>query len=356
MDRFVSKRSSSSQNLAAPALDDVRAERAAIALSVGLSWDEDSPRPAQQAAALGVRPAGAHHDSPRAPAGHPLTAPGLVATRRSHRPAAYARGARFHRNSSSRCSRRARRSRAQLQHIEAPQDSRGPHRPRLVPGHAGPMENRAALGHAAEPVRGPASLPWGVRRHRQEHSLSLEAEHATSRDARQEKHADARRHDTAERAHHARDRRPVLERGHDPRGTFDGLAMSKAWRRQSSAEWAFRAIADLLAEDKVWSTGWRQLCAQSDADFYEAVEEAEELHADGELFARHVAPDPAEEGPPMWAMAEVTDDEGADDAPMPDAPREPELIDMPPALASAPRMSNLERCIALRLVYGAGLR
>ena len=38
MDRFVSKRSSSSLNLDASLLDDVRAERAAIALSVGLSW------------------------------------------------------------------------------------------------------------------------------------------------------------------------------------------------------------------------------------------------------------------------------------------------------------------------------
>ena len=53
-------------------------------------------------------------------------------------------------------------------------------------------------------------------------------------------------------------------------------------------------------------------------------------------------------------MAEASDDE--DDAPMPDAPHEPELIDMPPARASAPRMSNLDRCIALRLVYGAGPR
>ena len=48
------------------------------------------------------------------------------------------------------------------------------------------------------------------------------------------------------------------------------------------------------------------------------------------------------------AMEKVSDDE--DDAPMPD------LIDMPPAPASAPRMSNLERCIALRLVYGSGPR
>ena len=132
--------------------------------------------------------------------------------------------------------------------------------------------------------------------------------------------------------------------------------MNKAWRRQSSAEWASRAIADILAEDKVWSTGWRQLRAHSNDEFKAAVAEAKELHADGELFARHIAPDPAEEGPPMWAMTEVTDDEGADDAPMPDAPPEPELIDMPPAPAFAPRMSNLERCIALRLVYGAGPR
>ena len=41
---------------------------------------------------------------------------------------------------------------------------------------------------------------------------------------------------------------------------------------------------------------------------------------------------------------------------MPDAPLEPELIDMPPSLASAPPMSSLERCIALRLVFGAGPR
>ena len=41
MGRSVSKRSSSSFDLAASALDDVRAERAAIALCVGLSWSPD---------------------------------------------------------------------------------------------------------------------------------------------------------------------------------------------------------------------------------------------------------------------------------------------------------------------------
>ena len=130
--------------------------------------------------------------------------------------------------------------------------------------------------------------------------------------------------------------------------------MNTAWRRQSSADWAARAVKDLCAQNKVWNTGWRQLRAQSDAEFHEAVEEAAPLHAHDELFSKHIEPEPAPEDPVEWAMAEASDDE--DDAPMPDAPPEPELIDMPPAPASARPMSNLERCIALRLVYGAGPR
>ena len=137
-------------------------------------------------------------------------------------------------------------------------------------------------------------------------------------------------------------------------GTFEGLTLNKAWRRQSSADWAARAVKDLCAQNKVWSTGWRQVRAQSDAEFHEAVEEAVALHAHDEFFSKHIEPEPAPEDSVEWAMAEASDDE--DDAPMPDAPPEPELIDMPPAAASAPPMSNLERCVALRLVYGAGTR
>ena len=102
------------------------------------------------------------------------------------------------------------------------------------------------------------------------------------------------------------------------------------------------------------TTGWRRLRADGDGAFRDAVEEAAALHSHDELFAKHIVPEPAPEDPVDWAMAEATD--GEDDAPMPDAPPEPELIDMPPAPVSAPRMSNLERCIALRLVYGAGPR
>ena len=87
----------------------------------------------------------------------------------------------------------------------------------------------------------------------------------------------------------------------------------------------------------------------------EAVAKANELHATGDLFAKQMEPEPAPEDAVEWAMAEESDDD-EDGTPLHADPDEPELIDMPPAPASAPPMSNLERCIALRLVYGAGPR
>ena len=50
-------------------------------------------------------------------------------------------------------------------------------------------------------------------------------------------------------------------------GSFDGLAMSKAWRRQSSAEWASRAVTDLCEKNQAWTTGWHSLRAGSNAEF-----------------------------------------------------------------------------------------
>ena len=153
--------------------------------------------------------------------------------------------------------------------------------------------------------------------------------------------------------HHLLNNEPAL--GPWPlRHDFIDYTMNKAWRRQSSAEWASRAVADLCEKNLAWTTGWSRLRAHSNDEFEAAVAHATELHAEGGLFSRHIEPEPAPEDPVDWAMAEATD--GEDDAPMPDAPPEPELIDMPPAPASAPPMTNLERCIALRLVYGAGPR
>ena len=134
-------------------------------------------------------------------------------------------------------------------------------------------------------------------------------------------------------------------------GLLDDVVMSKAWRRQSSTGCA---VTDLCDENKVWCTGWR-LRAVSDDDFRDAVTEATALDTRDELFAKHITPQPAEEGPLVWAVAEESDGD-EDGTPLHADADEPELIDMPPAPASAPPMSNLERCIALRLVYGAGPR
>ena len=79
-------------------------------------------------------------------------------------------------------------------------------------------------------------------------------------------------------------------------GSFDDVVMNKAWRRQSSADWAGRAVADLCDKNQAWTTGWRRLRAQSDDEFPEAVEKANELHATGDLFEKQIEPEPAEEG------------------------------------------------------------
>ena len=127
----------------------------------------------------------------------------------------------------------------------------------------------------------------------------------------------------------SRHRRLVRRRGHE----------------QGMAATVF-AVTDPCHKNQGWTTGWRRLRAHSDAHFKEAVEEAAALHAHDELFSMHIEPEPAPEDP--W--------NGPCDAPMPDAPLELELIDMPPAPASSPPMSNFKRCIALRPVFGAGLR
>ena len=64
----------------------------------------------------------------------------------------------------------------------------------------------------------------------------------------------------------------------------------------------------------------------------------------GELFTKHITPEPAEEGSPVWAMAEESDDDEDGTPPHADAD-EPELIAMP--LARGIRASRILRWTAL---------
>ena len=94
-------------------------------------------------------------------------------------------------------------------------------------------------------------------------------------------------------------------------GSFEGLAMNKAWRRQSSADWEARAVKDLYAENQAWTTGWHRLRAGSNAEFREVVEKAAALHSRDDLFSKHIEPEPAPEDPVERAMAQASDDEHA---------------------------------------------
>ena len=131
-------------------------------------------------------------------------------------------------------------------------------------------------------------------------------------------------------------------------GPFDDVVMNLAWRR--SAEWA-RAVPELLRQKPGVGDWLASIACPQRRRFLRCCDGSPAaLNARDEQFSKHIEPEPAPEDPVEWAMAEESDDE--DDAPVPDAPLEPELIDMLAALACAPPMSHLERCIALRLVCG----
>ena len=87
--------------------------------------------------------------------------------------------------------------------------------------------------------------------------------------------------------------------------SFDYVVMNRAWRRQSSSEWAARAVTDFCDKTQAWMTGCRRLRAHSDDEFRDAVEEAVALCARDELFAKYHA----RAGCGGWAMAEESDDD-----------------------------------------------
>ena len=190
MDRFVSKRSSSSVDLDASSLDDVRAERAAIALSVGLSWPPDRytkqtrGRPSRQQL------------WERALQDHILEHHELPHGVRLQRPVWWRPGEAIDRPLTH----------EELAHTKTPAAAPVEDEPSCSASkrrkiHVNPIARDWFLDMLDQwkterhwdmrrcLQRGPAPVPRDVRRDRQEHALSLEAERATSRDARQEKHA-----------------------------------------------------------------------------------------------------------------------------------------------------------------------
>ena len=202
--RFVSKRSSSSVDLApssaSSSLDDVRAERAAIALSVGLSWPpvkrqrSAGRRSWQQLSERALHKHILHHHELLY--GVPLTAAGLVATRRDHRSTVY-RGDRRHQRS------------------WPPQPPQPLHSLKTSPVAA--RQNSAKSTPTSECATGSSTCSTSGGQNgdgacsgacaRSSGSAPgcLTRSARTSSAARQEDFATTRRHDTAQRAHHASD-------------------------------------------------------------------------------------------------------------------------------------------------------
>ena len=211
MKRFLSSRSSSQQEL--QPVENLRAERAAIGLSVGLSWPPDRytktsrGRPSRQQ--LWERALQEHimnrHELPQ----------GI----RLQRPSWWRPGEAIDRPLTH----------EELAHIKTPCAAPSAAVVEDEPSGSGSKRRKVHVDPIARDWfldmldQWKTERRWDMRRCLCEvqrlcpGSLPLEAERFTSSTAWQEKHAVARRHDTAQRAHHEGDRRAVLERGHDPR-------------------------------------------------------------------------------------------------------------------------------------------
>ena len=219
MERFVSRRSSSSVDLDPSSLDDVRTERAAIALSVGQTGG------------------GGRADAPPgSSSGNVLFRSTSSTTMSSPMLSAYS--GRVGGNQETPSFDRSHTRRSPIPARPVPPQTPRPHQT-LKTSPAAALQNatksrstpscatgsstfwtsggQKAVGHAAVLVRVPALVPWDVRRDQPEHSLPLETERTSRSTARQEDLAVTRRHDTAERAHPASVRRPVPQRCDDQR-------------------------------------------------------------------------------------------------------------------------------------------
>ena len=220
MDRFVSKRSSSSVDLDSSSRNDVRAERAAIALSVCLSEfatrqvHEADARSAQLAAALGTSSSGAHPRPPRASTWCPLAAPGLVDRLAAH-------------------------THEELAHTKTPRATPAAALVEDEPSGSGSERRKVHVDPIARDWFLDMMDQWKTERRWSMHRCSADVRRLcprmfdginpntpnrwkrstprAERDAWQENFALARRHDTAERAHHAGHRRAVPQCGDDQR-------------------------------------------------------------------------------------------------------------------------------------------
>ena len=224
MQRSVSMRSSSSVDLDYSSLDDVRTERAAIALSVGLSSPpvrrrRSAGHPSWKQLWDGALQEHILHHLER-PRGVRLQRPdwwrpgGAIARPPTHEDIAHV---------STLCA-----PPHPLQPLHSVKTSPAAAQQNTTKSTSTPScwfldmldhwrtERQWGTPQCLGEVRRP--VPRDVRRDQPEHSLPLETELASRSAARQEDFAVTRRHDTAVRAHPASDRRPVPQRGDRRRG------------------------------------------------------------------------------------------------------------------------------------------
>ena len=154
---------------------------------------------------------------------------------------------------------------------------------------------------------------------------------------------------------------------------LSSVALNIAWKRSSLAEWVYAAMREMSTKPALWIRAWRHLMTASEEERKVNVDRAKRAFTDNTLFVpthHGTVPEtaatcedsmvPEDDHPQIELMhegeaEEAEADEDVEDMVM-EVPDQPTASASSSSAASAKKLTALERCIALNLVYGTGRR
>ena len=152
----------------------------------------------------------------------------------------------------------------------------------------------------------------------------------------------------------------------DTPADLSSVALNIAWKRSSLAEWVYKAMHEMSKKPALWIHAWRHLMTASEEERKVNVDRAKRAFTDNTLFTpTHIGIVPETAATCEDSMAPEDDHpeiellhEGETEEAEADGDVEDIVMDEPakPAAAPTKKLTALERCIALNLVYGTGAR
>ena len=154
---------------------------------------------------------------------------------------------------------------------------------------------------------------------------------------------------------------------------LSSVALNIGWKRSSLAEWVYKAMHEMSKKPALWIHAWRHLMTASEEERKVNVDRAKRAFTDNTLFTpthHGTVPEttatcedsmaPEDDHPEIELLHEGETEEAEADGDVEDIvmdePAKPAASASSSSAAPTKKLTALERCIALNLVYGTGAR